>query len=225
MLLSHSGMCVLFLYQFSMPIRSSPVSTPSAWCPVVWEKTRRCILSLAPPWCIQRRLSPSRDASLSSTTLTVSGPGFSLTFSVFRKRESCVVPHPYPACRLDQLVLLCSLYPSSCFVFSPHHPLSCFFTHRHFVLQCSCFPPHLIIFLSLLIRAFSSHHDRSPSSSFLLCPSEGALLTFNLSSFSFYSTFVLILNASPPLFHFFPTSLSQLLSGTLSSASLRSCRC
>lgn len=52
----------LYLHQFSMPISSSPVSTPSAWCRVVWEKIRRCILLSAPPWCTQRRLSPSRDA-------------------------------------------------------------------------------------------------------------------------------------------------------------------
>ncbi len=164
MLLSHSSMCVLFLYQFSMPISSSPVSTPSAWCPVVWEKTRRCILSLAPPWCTQRRLSPSRDASLSSTTLTVSGPGFSLTFSVFRKWESCVVPHPYPACRLDQLVLLCSLYPSSCFIFSPHHPLSCFFT------QTLC--PTMLLFPSSLNHLLITYQT------FLLSPQPIPLIFF-----------------------------------------------
>lgn len=139
--------CVLYLHQSSMPISSSPVSTPSAWCHVVWEKTRRCILSSARPWCTQRRPSPSRDASLSSTTLTVSRSSFPSPLSCL-STLSCLSSHPAH-------FVLFILHPVS---FSPPRPLSCFFPHGHFVLPCSCFPPHLIIFLSLLIRHFSSHH-------------------------------------------------------------------
>lgn len=151
-------MCVLCLHQFSMPISSSPVSTLSAWCHVVWEKTRQCILSSAPPWCTQRRLSPSRDALSSSTTLTVSSQAFLYLapFSAKTHKLKCTYPVSFlNLILLVQLILLCSLYPSPCFTFSSL--LSALFSHEHFVLPCSCFPLHLIIFLSPLIRLCSSH--------------------------------------------------------------------
>lgn len=60
-------------FQSFTPTSSSRVNTPSAWCRVAWERTRRCISSWERPWCTQRRLSPSRAASSFSTTLTVCG--------------------------------------------------------------------------------------------------------------------------------------------------------
>lgn len=116
-----------YLDQFSMPISSSPASTPSAWCHAVWEKTRQYILSSAPPWCTQRRLNPSRDASLSSTTLTVSSQAF-LYLSRFsankHKSKSTFLPCSSTLSCLSSLCFpLFILHPVS---FSPPHPLSCF---------------------------------------------------------------------------------------------------
>lgn len=60
-----------------------------------------------------------------------------------------------------QLILHCSASPF--FAFLP----CVLFSHSLFFLPHSCFPPQLIIFLSLLIRLCSSHHDQSTSFSFL----------------------------------------------------------
>lgn len=147
-------MCGVFLCpcQSSMPTSSSPVSTPSAWCHVAWEKTHQCILSSAPPWCTQRRLSLSRDASSSSTTPTVS----SLTIFFFsclslfwtKNKLRCTFPVSFfTLILLVQLIPLCFLY------FSPLLPPPCFVTQTH-TLSCLApvFSPHSVILLSLFIR-------------------------------------------------------------------------
>lgn len=200
-----------------MPISSSPVSTPSAWCHVVWEKTRRCISSSAPPWCTRRRLNPSRDASLSSTTLMVSSQLFftrQIHFLVFFFFLLCFTLFVFSGSSFGFAPVI--LHPVS---FSPPLPAFLYFERGRCVLPCSCFPQHLIIFLSPLIRRSSSHCYWFSSFPFILCPAQGALLAFHLSSFSSsFLPLILILSASPHphllLFSFSPTSLSQLSSRT-----------
>lgn len=160
MLLSRSlTICALYFYQFSMPISSSRASMPSAWCRVVWEKTRQCTLLLAPPWCTQRRLSPSRDALLSSTTPMVSTQAFlklSLSLLQTQRNPNALSTSPgFFSHSAHFAFALFILHPVS---FSTPSAPSYFFSHGHFVLWCSCFPPHLIIFLSFLIRLSFSHH-------------------------------------------------------------------
>lgn len=168
---------VFCIFQFSMPISSCPVSMPSAWCHVVWEKTRQCILSSALPWCTQRRLSPSRDASLSSTTLTVSSRAF-LQLSLFSANKhkpknalSCLVPQPYPVCPLQQLILLCTVYPSPCFIFSS--PPSVLFFHS--LTLC----PTMLLFPSSL-----NHFLITSYQTFLLSPLLIPLIPFHTLSHS-----------------------------------------
>lgn len=78
--------------------------------------------------------------------------------------QQCLVPHPSPA-RPVHLALFILHWVS----FSPPPPPPlCSSISPTDSLSCSCFPPHLIIFLSLLIRLCSSHHYRSSSLSFIL---------------------------------------------------------
>lgn len=143
--------------QSSMPTSSSPVSTPSAWCHVAWEKTRQCILSLAPPWCTQRRLSLSRDASSSSTTPTVSSLTIFFLFliSFLDKKQTKVhfshlILHPYPPgpAHPSLLPLFFTLASSSLFCHSD----------THFVLPCSCFLFSFSYFIIAFYQTLSFHH-------------------------------------------------------------------
>lgn len=152
--------------QSSMPTSSSRVNTPSAWCPVAWEKTRQCISSWARPWCTPRRLSPSRDASLSSTTPTV-----------------CSLFHTYPPSHLSisflgQNILLTShssplspLVQPAASIFLPGFISSCLF-----LSLCPVMPP-LSLLVLLLYHGFSSD--------FVLLPlfAQSLSFLFMLSSF------------------------------------------
>lgn len=159
------------------PTSSSRVNTPSAWCHVAWERTRRCISSWARPWCTLRRLSPSRAASLSSTTPTVCGlfqrlrtqtslslVGTKYTFSV--SFFTLILVHPArPLCHLYFSPWLhfppslfchfvpscpCFLSSSCCFIITFHQTLYrlCHFLHNHSHFY-SCSP---LFFLSLLLH-------------------------------------------------------------------------
>lgn len=167
-------MCVGFFVcpcQSSMPTSSSPVSTPSAWCHVAWEKTRRCILSSALPWYTQRRLSLSRDVSSSSTTPTVSSLTiffFPFLISFLDKKQTKVhfshlILHPYPPgpAHPSLLPLFFTLASSSLFCHSD----------THFVLPCSCslssFSYFIIAFL-LSDFVLSPLFSESPSFLFIL---------------------------------------------------------
>lgn len=116
-----------------MPISSSLVSMPSAWCHVVWEKTLQCISSSAPPWCTQRRLSPNRDASSSSTTLTVSSQA-SLWMLCSQQTNTYTSALSFLVAQLHPVVFSSSslrftffiLHPGS---FPPPSLLSCCFTN------------------------------------------------------------------------------------------------
>lgn len=171
--------------QSSMPTSSSRVNTPSAWCPVAWEKTRQCISSWARPWCTPRRLSPSRDASLSSTTPTVCSlfhtyPPPHTSLSLFwDKIHFCrLILHPYPrsSSRPPLFFSLASFPPAS---------------FCHFVPSCPRFPSSSCYFIMAFHRTLSSCRFFAQSLSFLFMlssfflppasprrPSQGALHAF-----------------------------------------------
>lgn len=150
--------------QSSMPTSSSRVNTPSAWCPVAWEKTRQCISSWARPWCTPRRLSPSRDASLSSTTPTVCSlfhthPPSHLSIS-FLGQNTLLPSHSSPLSPLVQPAALRRLY------FSPwlHFLLPLFVTlSRHGPVS----PPRPATLSWLFIRLCSLATFLAQSLSFL----------------------------------------------------------
>lgn len=157
-LLSSLSLCSC---QSSMPTSSSRVNTPSAWCPVAWEKTHQCISSWARPWCTPRRLSPSRDASSSSTTPTVCSlfhtsptpPPLCLFF--WDKIHSCrLILHPYPRS---------SSRPPLFFPLASFPPAS----FCHFVPSCPCFPSSSCYFIMAFHQTLSSRHFFAQSLSFL----------------------------------------------------------
>lgn len=110
-------MTLFLLHQFFTPISSFPVSMLWAWCLVAWGRTRRCILSLALPWYIQRRPNQNRGASLSSTTLMVRSL-FCLVF-VFSFFSWAFLPSLIPAI-FPPLIILNQLSSD----FAHHHPRS-----------------------------------------------------------------------------------------------------
>lgn len=135
--ISNKVICILCICQFCMPISSSPVSMLSAWCLVAWEKTRLCILSSAPPWCTQRRLSPSKDASLSSTTPTVSTQTFFRFLHLQQinlKSLFCLVLQPLSHLPSQPGSFRLALFILHLFSFSPLHPLS--YISRTNTLSC-----------------------------------------------------------------------------------------
>lgn len=117
----------------------------------------------------------------------------------FLSCSSTFIPFAFSA----RLISPCSLHPSPVFIFSSP-PSVLYFTHEHFVLPRSCFPPHLIIFLSLVIRRSSSRHYWFFSFPFTLRTSQGALRAFRLSSCN--SSFCLSSFWTHPssFLHFFP---------------------
>lgn len=134
-----------------MPTSSSRVNTPSAWCPVAWEKTLQCISSWARPWCTPRRLSPSRDASLSSTTPTVCSlfhtyPPSDLSIS-FLGQNTLLASHSSP---------LSPLVQPAASIFLPGFISSCLF-----LSLCPVMPP-LPLLVLLLYHGFSSDFVLSP---------------------------------------------------------------
>lgn len=173
--------------QSSMPTSSSRVNTPSAWCPVAWEKTRQCISSWARPWCTPRRLSPSRDASLSSTTPTV-----------------CSLFHTPPLTPLYLFFGTKYTFAVSFFTLIPARPAGrssppLFFSLAsfppasfcHFVPSCPRFPSSSCYFIMAFHQTLSSRHFFAQSLSFLFMlssfflppvsprrPSQGALHAF-----------------------------------------------
>lgn len=116
-------------------------------------------------------------------------------------------------------VLLFNLIPfafslnSFCFIlhlfsFSPLRPLSCISRTNTLSCHAPVSPPHLIIFLSLLIRRSSFQHYWFFSFPFTLRPSQGALRAFHLSSYS--SSFCPYPHSECISFSsLFPTSLSN----------------
>lgn len=197
-----------------MPISSSPVSTPSAWCHVVWGKTHQCILSSAPPWCTQRRPSPSRGASSSSTTLTVSSQAF-LHLALFTANKTLHF-HVlfFILCPLIWLILLCLfiLHPVS---FSPPRLLSCFFHSRTLCPAMLLFPSSLNHFLISSYQTFLlSPPPMPPHFLSYSVPLKARCLPFIYPFLAFHSTFILI-----------PNSLSPFPTFTEHDASVISCRC
>lgn len=138
-----------------MPISSSPVNMLSAWCHVAWEKTRLCILSSELPWCTQRRLNPSKDASSSSTTLTVSSRAL-LCHSILRKpTQSSALYLTFSSAQSCSSGLFCSVLSLVVSFLLPFF-LSCFLTHSCFVLSFF-FPPDQTFHPPHFISYFLSH--------------------------------------------------------------------
>lgn len=203
--------------QSSMPTSSSPVSTPSAWCHVAWEKTRQCILLSAPPWYTQRRLSLSRDASSSSTTLTVSSFTMLFLISFLDKKQTKVhfsrlILHPYPlgSAHPSLLPLFFTLLSSSLF----------FHSDTRFVLPCSCFLSSFSYFIITFYQTLSFHHFSQNHPHFY----SYSPLFLRLSFPRYIACFLLILPV-PFLFHiFFPECLTYTLSPFPTSFSAQKCK-
>lgn len=195
---------------------------PSAWCHVVWEKTRQCISSSAPPWCTQRRPSLNRDASSSSTTPTVSSQA-SLWMLCSRQTNTDTSALSFLFAQLHPIVFSSSSFCFTVFIlhpgsFPPPSLLSCCFSHT---LSYNALVS--LLTWSFLICSYQTSH-LSPllvPPYFLLhsVPLKMHRMPFNFSSLAFHSTLALSHLLFFPLFQ----PLSWLPRSTFSSASLKLC--